>query len=401
MGENGWIIPCLFAREHFLSPKWKRWRGNFSGEHHEVVNTANTQWVGRDPHQFPMVLFSTLRWFVWMTNTTVDKNKHVLNAYIICSVNRWPSSVALTEISNVSKNNTHASARTFASFPTYLLTITALQKWTTGAHFIYVAIYRYWSESMALFWRCWYWGNNDNRVKKQQSTGGFLRQFPWKFAAAFLEQCFLWTAWSYRLILSAGNCDNRVNREIFVPTTNHITHFASPSPGFCFQRFMATIRSCMPDTLLQQTWTPHKPSCLSVRNVPTVLKVFLLFLLKKHFCWGGGFIEDSDCLPSAFKILSERLNVKRKFRAKPQHTHQSLSKPLASAVAKRGATSQMWPEVRWCSPLSSNIQFMPLLERLIAQHCPLTTFAIHYYKHVQASYLPRLMSDNITTPRVS
>lgn len=125
MGENDWIIPCLFAREHFLSPKWKRWRGNFSGEHHEVVNAANTQWVGRDPHQFRMVLFSTLRWFVWMTNTTVDKIKHILNAYIICSVNRWPSSMALTEISNVSKNNTQPRLVHLRHFLLCLVLVTA------------------------------------------------------------------------------------------------------------------------------------------------------------------------------------------------------------------------------------------------------------------------------------
>lgn len=90
MGENDMIIPWLFAWEHFLSPKWKRWRGK----------------CGCVPHQSHVVLFSKMGRFVWMTNTTVDKNKHILNVYIICSVNRWPSSVALTEISNVSKNST-------------------------------------------------------------------------------------------------------------------------------------------------------------------------------------------------------------------------------------------------------------------------------------------------------
>lgn len=74
---------------------------------------------------------------------------------------------------------------------------------------------------------------------------------------------------------------------------------------------------------------------------------------------GGGFTEDSDCLPSAFKILSERLNVKKKFGAKRRRTHQSLSEPLAIAVAKRAATSAIWLEAPLSSPETGNIQFVP------------------------------------------
>lgn len=61
------------------------------------------------------------------------------------------------------------------------------------------------------------------------------------------------------------------------------------------------------------------------------MRFFLLGLKKlvKEAFLLGGFTEDSDCLPSAFKILSERFNIKKKFRANPQHTHQSLSEPLS------------------------------------------------------------------------
>lgn len=205
---------------------------------------------------------------------------------------------------------------------------------------IYVAIYWYWSEGMALFWRCWYWGNNDNRAKnsnrQEDFWGNFLGNLPQlSWNNAFCGQLGLMGSYWVQETVTIESIERYLSLSV---TTNHITHFASPSPGFCFRRFMATIRSCMPDTLLQQTWTPHKLSCLSVRKLPTVLKVFLLFLLKRHFCWGGGggFSEDSDCLPSAFKILSERLNVKGKFRAKPQHTHQSLSKQREGLLPRCG-----------------------------------------------------------------
>lgn len=70
-------------------------------------------------------------------------------------------------------------------------------------------------------------------------------------------------------------------------TTNHITHFASPSPGFCFRRFMATIRSCMPDTMLQQTWTPHKLLSECAQITHSTPSIFTL-LVKKAFLLGGG-----------------------------------------------------------------------------------------------------------------
>lgn len=187
-GKNDWIIPCLFfAREHFLSPQVKTM---------EVVNTANTQWVERHPHQFRMLLFSTLRRFVCMTNTTVDKNKHILNVCIICSVNRWPSSAALTEISNVSKSNTQPRlVHLRHSLLCLVLVVTAAScagfdyctaKMNSRCTLIYVAIYRYWSESMALFWRCWYWGNNDNRAKKTAIDGRVSEAIPLEICCSSL-----------------------------------------------------------------------------------------------------------------------------------------------------------------------------------------------------------------------
>lgn len=104
----------------------------------------------------------------------------------------------------------------------------------------------------------------------------------------------------------------------------------------------------------------------------------------------GGLTEDSHCLPSAFKILSERLNVKKESRAKPQHTHRSLSK----AVAKKGATSQMWLRVPLCSSSRSNNPSHTAGEK-INYSAALTTFTEHYFTPVQAS------SDNVTTSRIA
>lgn len=140
----------------------------------------------------------------------------------------------------------------------------------------------------------------------------------------------MWTAWSYRLILSAiEGCHNRVNREIFVSECNNKSHHTlclsftwvllpevHGHHTKLYARHVAPTNLNASQTLLSE--------CAQITH--STPSIFTLLVKKAFLFGGGGFTEDSDCLPSAFKILSERLNVKGKFRAKPQHTHQSLSK---------------------------------------------------------------------------
>lgn len=180
----------------------------------------------------------------------------------------------------------------------------------------------------------------NNRVKIPMDRRIFGDNFFGNFAAGFFGEHFL-DSWSY-LSLSV--------------TTNPNTHSASVSWS--------------PYEAARQRRCSKKSCCLNVRNVPAVLVVFFTLRDKEAFLsgrWGvvvgAALTEDSQCLPSAFKILSEQLNVKNEWRAKPQHTHQSLSK----AVAKRGETSQMWLQVPLCFPMSSNVQCTQLVKRWITQ----------------------------------
>lgn len=127
--------------------------------------------------------------------------------------------------------------------------------------FIDVAIYWYWSEGVALFWRCWYWGNNDNRAKNSNRQGDFwgsflgnLPQLSWN--DAFCGQLGLIGSYWAQETVTIESTERYLSLSV---TTNHITHFASPSPGFCFRRFMATIRSCT----VCQTRCSNKPERLT------------------------------------------------------------------------------------------------------------------------------------------
>lgn len=95
----------------------------------------------------------------------------------------------------------------------------------------------------------------------------------------------------------------------------------------------------------------------------------------------GGSIEESDCLPSTFKILSEWFNIKKKFRANPQHTHQSLSK-LPSLEISVSLLDLKGSVITVSSERQHRFYTVDFLSRgrLIAQLCPLATFALHYLK---------------------
>lgn len=79
------------------------------------------------------------------------------------------------------------------------------------------------------------------------------------------------------------------------------------------------------------TVTPSCPSDTGL--VPVSLKK----LVKVVFPSGGGFIEDSQCSPSTFKILSEWLNFKKEIRsqsaAHPAFTvRAALAPPCVTAL---------------------------------------------------------------------
>lgn len=141
-----------------------------------------------------------------------------------------------------------ASARTFASFPTLpglssklqlpaQVLITALQNWTKGAHWFMWQFTGIEVEAWLYFEKCWYWGNNDNRAKnsnrQEDFWGNFLGNLPQlSWNDAFCGQLGLIGSYWAQETATIESIERYLSLSA---TTNHITHFASPSPGFCFR----------------------------------------------------------------------------------------------------------------------------------------------------------------------
>lgn len=112
----------------------------------------------------------------------------------------------------------------------------------------------------------------------------------------------------------------------------------------------------------------------------------------------GSSIEHSDCLPSSFKILSERFNFKKKFWTNPQHTHQSLSNPPLLLFAR-----QLWRSLLCLPPRFGWKRDYGLLwvaasilrsrssehRRLIAPLCPLVTFWVTQFQLCLVSWMSK------------
>lgn len=125
------------------------------------------------------------------------------------------------------------------------------------------------------------------------------------------------------------------------------------------------LRALLPDTGHRMYFLPARDLRSSLRGV-------------------GGSIEVSDCLPSTFKILSERLSFKQKVqsRAHPLHSHQSkrlllparqlwrsrLCLPLRFGWKCVIRVSAEWQHQFYTVELHSNTG------RLIAPLCPPATF---------------------------